>query len=176
LTEAVKWYQRAAAQGQLEAELALGDIYLGGGGRPADYRAARKWFERAAAQKSASAENSLGYVYEHGGSGVAGDVAKAVKHYRLAAAAGYGKGQLNLGRMYLDGAGVEKDLIEAYKWFYLASRNGGRLGRHYMDELAGTVTYGDFKGTPLTAEQIREAMRRAKEFQDNLAKHQTQSH
>ncbi len=165
LTEAVKWYRRSAGQHYLEAELALGDIYLGGRGLPADHRASRQWYEKAAAQHSAMAINALGYLYERGGSGVAGDSQAAVKYYRQAAEAWDGKGQVNLGRMYLNGIGVQKDLIEAYKWFYLATQNGGGKGRHYLDELAGKASYHDFIGEPLTAEQMEEALRRAEQFE-----------
>jgi TPR repeat protein len=168
ITEALKWYQLAAAQNQPDALLALGGLYLGGRGIPADHIEARKWLEKAAAQNCADAYNDLGLIYEQGGAGLNKNMGQALKYYRLAAEKGVGKGQMNLGRMYLYGFGVPKDFIEAYKWFYLAYRNGGGIARHYMDELNGTVAYGDVTGNPLTFEQIQEAVRRAKEFQNSL--------
>ena len=165
MVEAVKWYQLAAAQHQLEAMLALGDLYLGGRGLAPDYKAARNWYKKAAAQHSARAVNALGFIYEVGGFGVLKDPQRAVRFYRQAATSGDAKGQMNLGRMYLDGIGVPKDYIEAYKWFYLAFQTGHGTGKRYLDELGGISNYGDFTGTPLTPEQIQEAVRRAGELQ-----------
>jgi TPR repeat protein len=162
---ALKWYQRAAEGGMLEAQLQAGEIHLGRRGVPADYQSAQKWYRLAAAQHAADAMNALGYIAEEGGFGVSQDLPQAVKYYRQAALAGNGRGQANLGRMYLAGSGVPKDYIEAYKWFYLASTNGGGFVTHFMDELAGTARYGDFKGAPLTADQLKEAVRRAEEIQ-----------
>lgn len=170
LNEAVKWYRRAATQGQLDAELELGDIYLGGRGLATDYRSSAKWYRKAAAQHSAIAINALGYIHEQGGFGVARDTRAAVKRYRQAAAMGDAKGQMNLGRMYMNGMGIPKDLIEAYKWIYLATKTGDGMGRHYLSALDGTHNYGDFTDTPLTAEQIKEAMRRVEEFRKARAK------
>jgi TPR repeat protein len=166
MVEAVKWFGLAARQDQLDAELELGNIYLGGRGLPEDFRAARKWFRRAAAQHSARAINALGYIAEQGGFGVAKDVQQARKYYLQAAVAGDVKALMNLGRVYLEGIGVERDYIEAYKWFYLASKTGGGAGRHYLAELDGTVNYGDFAGKPLTGEQIKAAVQRAEAFQE----------
>lgn len=164
MVEAVKWYELAAGQHQIDAILALGDLHLGGRGIRPDYRAACRWYKKAAARNSVQAINALGFIYEQGGFGVAQDAPQAVKYYRQAAAAGDAKGQMNLGRMYLDGIGVQTDCVEAYKWFYLASRNGAGMARHYLDELGGKAAFGDFAGTPLTEEQINEAMRRAEEY------------
>lgn len=96
---------------------------------------------------------------------MAKDPQRARQLYQQAAAAGDAKAQMNLGRMSLEGIGAQTDFIEAYKWFYLTFTTGGGRGGHYLAELEGKVNYGDFKGTPLTAEQIKEAVRRAGEFQ-----------
>ena len=165
MAEAMEWYRRAAAQGLLEAELELGGIYLGGRGWPADYNMARTWYEKAAQQHSAIAINALGVIFEEGGPGVPKDLTKAVGCFRQAALAGDGKGLMNLGRMYLQGSGVTKDPVEAYKWFYLATRKSGGAGaRHYLEQLEGKV-HLDLDVPELTAEQRQEAIRRVNEFQ-----------
>ena len=48
--EAAKWYQMAAEQGDLYAQINLGSMYSAGRGVPQDYKEAIKWF-RAAARK-----------------------------------------------------------------------------------------------------------------------------
>jgi hypothetical protein len=165
LAEAIEWYQKAARQHEVQAELELGDIFLGGRGLPADWLKSRKWYAKAAGQGSLRAVNALGYICETGGFGVAKDERRAVKYYQRAAIAEDVKGAVNLGRMYLDGTGVQKDVTEAYKWFYLASQLGGGSGNHYLEQLEGRAGYGDYMGHPLTYQQMQEAIRRAKEFQ-----------
>ena len=58
-----------------------------------------------------------------------------------------------------------EQLFAIFKWFYLAFQTGHGTGKRYLDELGGISNYGDFTGTPLTPEQIQEAVRRAGELQ-----------
>ena len=37
-----------------------------------------------------------------------------------------------------DGQGVKSDLVEAYKWFYLASNQGDGVATHYLEEIEGS--------------------------------------
>ena len=57
--EAVKWYRRAAEQGDAGAQTALGTMYLGGKGVPEDDREAVKWYREAAEQGYAGAAWAL---------------------------------------------------------------------------------------------------------------------
>jgi TPR repeat protein len=52
--EAVKWYRKAAEQGDAEAQSRLGFLYYMGQGVPQDYLLAHMWFNLAASQYSAS--------------------------------------------------------------------------------------------------------------------------
>jgi len=159
--EALKWYKEAAKHGQTEALLGIGEIYLDGReGIPIDCGEARRWFERAVKEGRIEAFNSLGYICEHGApsSGIAMDLQQAVRCYREAADKGDGKGQMNLGRMYLEGLGVDVEPVEAYKWFYLAHAHGEGISNHYLLELDGT---GIQSMRPLSAEEIAEGKRRA---------------
>lgn len=85
--EAMRWYRKAASQGNVEAEHALGYMYLHGQGVPPDHTKAFHWIEKAARKGDASAEASLGYMYSHG-QGVRQDRAAAMRWYRKAAAQG----------------------------------------------------------------------------------------
>ena len=49
---------------------------------------------------------------------------RAIRLYRQAAQAGDAFGQYRLGEVYLRGAGVKRDLHEAFRWMELAARNG----------------------------------------------------
>ena len=70
-----------------------------------DYaRALSAW--RALADKgNAEAQNNLGLLYLDG-KGVAPNLAEAVRHFQLSAAAGLPLGQNNLGGLYRDGRGL----------------------------------------------------------------------
>jgi len=160
--ESVKWFEKSAGQKQPEAILALGDVYLRGReGVPIDCREAARWFRKALELGRVDALNSLGIIYERGGGGVDQDARQALACYREAAEKGNAQGQMNLGRMYFDGIGVPTDFAEAYKWFYLGSKNGDRIARHYLDELTGNNILPSARPTP---EQIAAALRQANEI------------
>jgi uncharacterized protein len=166
--ESLKWYQEAAAHNQPDALLALGDIYANGrNGMAINVREAVDWLEKARAQGSYDADNSLGSIYQYGGDGINPDRKKAFDYYHEAALKGNGRAEMNLGRLYLDGSGVKVDLVEAYQWFYLATRNGEMLARHYLRELDGTMPN---LASPLTADQKAEAIRQANELQKTIRK------
>ena len=66
------------------------------------------------------------------------DDAEAVKWISKAAEQGHAPAQNSLGRMYADGAGIEKDYTEAVKWYCKAAEQGhvfaqNKLGSMYDD-------------------------------------------
>ncbi len=127
-TKAMKWYKRAAAQGNTDAQYFIGDMYYEGQGVRQNYAEAFKWFKLAAAQGQADAQYYIGFMYDMG-EGVAQDDAEAFKWYKLAAANGNRSAQYIIGHMYYEGQGVAQDYTEALKWLKLAARqgNGGAL-------------------------------------------------
>jgi len=74
---------------------------------------------RAAAAGHIEAQLLLGYILDW-----SEENEEAVRIYRQAAAAGDPRGQLELGRMYLAGEGVERDPMEARNWFEMAQAQG----------------------------------------------------
>ena len=69
------------------------------------------------------------------GRGVATDKQEAARWLRSAAVAGVGLAQVSIGRMYRDGIGVERDLVEAYAWFTAAGENSVMDGLAYRSEI-----------------------------------------
>ena len=57
--EAVKWWRKAAEQGDAEAQSNLGEMYYKGEGVPQDYKEAIKWFRKAAEQGHTWAQYNL---------------------------------------------------------------------------------------------------------------------
>ena len=114
--ESLKYYELAAAGGNVNAQEQLGWVYHTGKmntsagcqckdhskaascscpnvvcpGYSQDYALAIKWYKCAAAQGSATSACNLGHMFEHG-KGVEADVAEAVRWYRQAAAPAYPK-------------------------------------------------------------------------------------
>lgn len=121
LTEAVKWFTKAAEQENAKAEYNLGDCYYYGNGvQYRDRGEAVKWYTKAAEQGNADAQNDLGYCYKFG-EGVDRNLKKAVEWYTKAAEQGLPLAQCNLEICYENGDGVEKNLEEAVKWYTKAA-------------------------------------------------------
>ena len=118
--EAVKWYRKAAEQGNASGQCDLGWMYQNGYGVTQDYAEALYWYRKAAEQGYARAQRGLGWMYQNG-YGVTKDYAEAVKWYRKAADQGNASGQRDLGYMYSKGYGVEQDYAQAVKWYRKAA-------------------------------------------------------
>lgn len=117
---AIKLYEKAAAQGNVYALNNLGTMYKNGKGVKQDYVKAVKFFEEAAAKGYAPSQNNLGNMYRDG-LGVEKDYAKAVELYGKAAAQGDPSAQNNLGIMYANGWGVKQDYLKAKEFYEKAA-------------------------------------------------------
>lgn len=85
--QARMWWLKAAAQGQADAQLALGWLYEHGVAGPQDYGQAAAWYLKAAQQGNAIGQMSLGLFY-HQGLGVPQDDVEAYAWGNIAAAQG----------------------------------------------------------------------------------------
>ena len=85
--EAVKWYRKAAEQGDAYAQRNLGGCYYDGQGVTQDYYEAVKWYRKAAEQGNANAMSWMGYIFENG-EGVTKDLQEAIRWYKLGAEKG----------------------------------------------------------------------------------------
>ena len=61
------WFEKAAGQGNADAQSNLGIMLMMGQGGDVDHKAARHWFEKAAEQGNASAQYNLGLMLKMGG-------------------------------------------------------------------------------------------------------------
>jgi TPR repeat protein len=93
--EAVKWYTKAAEQGDAGAQNNLGQCYRRGQGVPQDYKEALMWLTMAAEQGLAESQNNLGAMY-YLGEGVPQDYVQAYKWFNLASAQGHEGAKHNL--------------------------------------------------------------------------------
>jgi len=132
--------QRAAEEGDAQAQFDLGAMYVKGNGVAKNYTEAEKWFRKAAEQGNAKAQSMVGAMYYDGQGGVAQDYTEAMKWYRKAAEQGLAQAQFTLGVMYDNNQGVAQNDAEAdaeaVKWYRKAAEQGlvqaqRRLGYMY---------------------------------------------
>ena len=148
-----------AEAGDAEAQVTLGLAYSFGRGVPQDDVTAVQWYRLAAAQGDADGQVNLGLMYADG-RGVQEDDPEAVRWIRLAADQGNRDAQLWLGLMYANGEGVPEDDVTAHMWFDLAASRFTGIDRE------GVVKSRDQLAATLTADQLAEAKRRAREWDE----------
>jgi TPR repeat protein len=117
--------EAAAATGISSALSNLGQAYLSGTGVAADPVKARDYLERAAAAGDQTAQRKLAVALIMG-DGLPKDAAKGFQ--LLEAAASDPQTLTSLGRFYLEGAAVEKDIPKAVNYFEEAARQGEYSG------------------------------------------------
>ena len=121
--EAVKWYRKAAEQGNANAQCNLGYMYENGYGVTKDYAEAVKWYRKAAEQGYARGQCNLGLCYRYG-RGIDQDYTQALYWYHKSAEQNYERAQAEIGIFYDYGYGVTKDYAEAAKWYRKAAEQG----------------------------------------------------
>ncbi|WP_413491362.1 tetratricopeptide repeat protein [Shewanella baltica] len=147
--------QKAAEQGNAEAQLNLGFLYSFGEGVSRDNKQAVHWFTKAAEQGDADAQFTLGFMYSEG-KGVPWDNKQAMYWYRKAAEQGYASAQFDLGNMYYTGKGVPQDYKQAYAWFAVAAANGYKKAIEYRDDTANILSPDDLISAQKLATQYFE--------------------
>ena len=131
--EAVRWYRRAAEQGDAEGQLNLGYMYENGMVVSQDYAEAVRWYRRAAEQGDVWGQNNLGSMYA-GGEGVTKDYAEAARWFKKAAEQGLVAGFVNWGTALYFGYGVAQDRKAAYQWMKKAADAGDDWAKTFIAE------------------------------------------
>src|SRR5207248_300330 len=87
---------------------------------------------------------------------VRGDTERAGEWLGKAAEVGHGGAQLDLGAMFAQGIGRPQDLVEAYKWFWLATSTNVPGADAALREIS----------QKLSGAQVLDGVQRASKFQD----------
>lgn len=121
----VYWLSRAAGAGHAGAQLRLALAYEYGYGVNQDYRVAAEWMQRSARGGNADAQYYLGEYYRDG-KGVIRDDLQAYEWIHRSVDHGVSHERLLDALLYLGaarewGRGLSQDLVEACKWYTLAS-------------------------------------------------------
>lgn len=162
---ALKYLTFAGEKGDVNSQYFAGVIYLSGEGTPRDESMAFHWLEKAALQGDASAQYRLGAGYAERW-WAEKSLPKFAEWTRKSAEQGFQSAQRNLGLAYYHGEGVKRDLVEAYKWFALASvRRSDGTGSDVSEECAQTVKA---LVAAMNPNQIRQAKASEAAFRSNL--------
>ncbi len=144
LSEAVRWFRKAADQGNFFGQDALADCYAKGRGVVKDIAEAARWYRKAAEQGDLDAQTELGLCYSYSNSeGVPKDFVEAAKWFRKAAEEDYATAEYLLGICHFNGDGVPKNLSAAAGWFRKASEQN-----HPAAQLNLGLCYSNGDGVP----------------------------
>lgn len=139
--KAAEWFEKAANQGNAEAQYQLG--YLHENSRlPRNYKVAADWYHKAAQQGSAKAQARLGAFYSSG-TGVTQNINESLLWTGKAAFQGNADAQLLIGLMYELGKGVPQNSKMAMGWLMKAAAQNQPealllLANMYKDGESGT--------------------------------------
>lgn len=129
--QAAEWYKKAAAKGDVNAELDLGVAYANGTGVPKDLARAITWWNKAAEKDEPNAQHNLGLMYQYG-HGVPVNPAAAADWY-------YKAGITYLKRGERDDALFEAQLIRSLQRQYNDLPNGF-LAKDLIEQIYGPPT------------------------------------
>lgn len=115
--------QKAAQNGNAEAQCLLGLFYLHGMGVQKDVHKGMQWLRKSADQGYLDAQFNLGLITLRGEAGPK-DEKQATQWFRKAAERGFPKAQYVLGMMYAHGQGVPQDITLARQWLMKAAEQG----------------------------------------------------
>jgi len=124
-------FQRLAKQGNVSAQVMMGEMFEYGRGVQQDYLKAEQWYREAATRGHAKAQHNLGDMYSRG-EGLDQDDALAVHWYRKAAERGLWASLLNLGDAYSKGKGVPEDAEKGFQYFKLAAETGAVIAQYRL--------------------------------------------
>lgn len=119
--KALKWFERAAEQGNTAAKFRLAEFYEYGKGTETNKELAMIWCRRAARDGYAEAQYHLAHCYFFG-EGIEENKTEAIKWYKKAAEQGHDWSQYALGNYYFRYPDIDvNDVKEAVKWYKLAA-------------------------------------------------------
>ena len=119
-SEATYWYRRAAEKGYDYAQNKLGLISCNMLAVLSSHAESENWRRKAAEQGRSVFQYDLARDYESGNHCMPHDYKQAMQWYVKAAEQGDYRSQYAIGIMYAHHEGVPQDLIEEYKWLFLA--------------------------------------------------------
>ena len=144
----------AAEAGVAAAQYDLGTLYASGTGvDPPNAFEAAKWIGKAAAAGHTEAQVAYAVMLFRG-HGVPPDEKHGAQLFRAAAEKGVAIAQNRLARCYANGAGVEKDLVEAAQWYLISKAAAGPDDN--LDKLVAKLSKADRLKAEKAADEWRD--------------------
>jgi TPR repeat protein len=164
-SKAENLYKLAAEQGLVEAQLALGHLYVG---IVENIPEGAQWFRKAAEQGNMEAKYWLGICLHD-----LENYEESLKWYVEAANQGYDQAQNELGNLYEMGeCGVALDYVKAAKWYSLAAEQGNSGALVSLFHLFGYLVNerGDLASTETLEPVFKAALRPSSVPEQSLQK------
>ncbi len=163
---ACEWFQRAADQGEPNAQYALGKAYEKGEGVIQDKKTACEWYQKAALgggderawlEERAKKEDSMAQMV------LGALAAKAQAEFQdllKRAATGDKEAQLSLVDVYSSGKGVVADMKVAREWLHRAAEQGHPIAQNRLGDAYRLGNYGVTKDVLTACAWYRKAAQR----------------
>lgn len=135
---AIDWYEKAAASGSMQAQHNLGMMWAEGRGVSQSWVRALRHFETAADTVPAS-RYMIGYTFFQGEGNIQ-NRGRAFREFMNAASDGYADAQYMLAFMYLDGASVPRQPLQAFVWARLAQENDQQQAAELVEAASNRVS------------------------------------
>jgi TPR repeat protein len=127
------WLLKAAQQGVVDAQSAVGEAYRDGKGTKQDLVTAYKWLQTAADKGSAFSQAEIGDAYAEGKGGYDKNIGTAITWYRKSADQKSSYSQRKLGLIYLNGTdGTQRDPATAYDFLKKAAEAGDLIAQYNL--------------------------------------------
>jgi len=139
--------QKAAEDGDIEAQAELGYYYAKGIGTERDEMQAFNWYFNAADQGDVNSQFNLGVMYAKG-RGVKQNFTESFHWYKEAALGGDSRAQTTVAIMCSKGIGTDKDEAKAFSWYLKSAKQG-----HANSQFAVGECFAKGKGTERDYEQ-----------------------
>lgn len=129
---AAGYWERSARLGNINAQYALGKLWLESG--TGNLEQAVAWITKAADAGNAAAQYALGKIY-HDGEYVQRNLEKAVELFTLSAEQQNEYAVYQLGRLYLSGEEIPRDVAAALKCLTFSSGIGNQYAQYALGKL-----------------------------------------
>lgn len=143
--EGIKWARNAADQGEAVAQLLMVATHITGEYLPKDGVEILRWAQLAYAQGSAMGAAMVGKMYAFGFDGLEPEPEKALVPLLYAFKANFDIAAVDLGIMYLNGLGVDKDIDKARSYLIFAANKGNDVAVEELAKLTGGIAEYDEK-------------------------------
>ena len=135
-------FKPLANQGDPNAQVNMGNLYMRGLGVEQDYAMAYEWYAKAARQGHATGQNKLAVMHYYG-LGVKENHAEAAHWFLKAAEQADPAAAMVIAELYDKGDGVPASKISAYVWFSIAADLGKEDALNQRSQLANQLSPND---------------------------------